>query len=407
VIGSDHIICDRFQAAYLSPSVVKALSMDPTINEFVLERTDSSLKELLAQLMCGDSVAIETGELSEIMSVCAILGNIELGEQLIEFVTTGDALTVSNCIDRFHQKKEFGLSSESELSFIASHFSEIALDSLQSLRFCDIAELLESENLCLESEDWLMNFLIDLGSDYFNPLGYVRLEFLKVDSIDRLFKPISSECVDNRLWSAIWRRCRYQLVYCADEIPKVRFKEVTPIAESPSCGLIHHLTDIYGGNVHERGVVEISCSSTQYNQCWQVVDYNWTSYWYSRSSANSWIQFDFKNREVFINRYALKPHNGTMNWPVQWTLAGSRDGTVWELIDSRNTRELVQGLDTKMFDCSNQSHEPRFYRYIRLTQTGHTSSGEHYFVLTNVEFFGSLIDRTKHSTSLDSLQERL
>jgi hypothetical protein len=170
--------------------------------------------------------------------------------------------------------------------------------------------------------------------------------------------------------------------------------------------LIHHLTDICGGNVHERGIVEISCSSTERNQCWQVVDYNWTDYWHSMNSANSWIQFDFKNREVFINRYALKPHKGSSNFLVQWTLAGPRDGTVWELIDSRNTQELVKALDSKMFDCSSQSNERRFYRYIRLTQTGKTSSGQDYLILTNVEFFGSLIDRTKHSTGLGSFQER-
>jgi hypothetical protein len=321
-------------------------------------------------------------------------------------VTTGDALTVSNCIDRYHQKNELGFSSGSELSFIAGHFFEFAIDSLQSLSFYEITELLEREDLCVESEDWLMDFLIDRGSDYLSLLGYVRLEFLKRESIDRLFEAVSSESVDSRLWSAIWRRCRHQLVYGSDEVPKTRFREVTPTAESPSCGLIHHLTDICGGNVHERGVVEISCSSTGYNQCWQVVDYNWTNFWYGRNSANSWIQFDFKNREVSINRYALKPHKGSVNWPVQWTLAGSRDGTAWESIDSRNTQELVQASDTKTFDCSDQSNDPRFYRYIRLTQTGKNSSGDHYLLLTNVEFFGSLIDRTKSPTHLVSSQER-
>jgi hypothetical protein len=40
----------------------------------------------------------------------------------------------------------------------------------------------------LESEDCLMNVLFDLGSDYFSRLGSARLEFLKVDSIDRLLQ---------------------------------------------------------------------------------------------------------------------------------------------------------------------------------------------------------------------------
>jgi hypothetical protein len=41
-------------------------------------------------------------------------------------------------------------------------------------------------------------------------------------------------------------------------------------------GIISHLRSFCGGNIHERGLVTITCSSTVKNQCWQVFDHGWT-----------------------------------------------------------------------------------------------------------------------------------
>jgi hypothetical protein len=169
-----------------------------------------------------------------------------------------------------------------------------------------------------------------------------------------------------------------------------RFKSIVRAPDSPFSGLIDHLTSICGGNVHERGVVEITCSSTGRNNCWQVANFDWNDYWHSSNSANSWIQFDFKNRDVSLTHYTLKSdgHNG--HHLLQWRLAGSRDGTTWESIDVRKTQELNGNYITKTFSCSVPSDGSRFYRYIRLTQTGKNSSGHDRLMLGNIEFFGTM-----------------
>jgi hypothetical protein len=195
------------------------------------------------------------------------------------------------------------------------------------------------------------------------------------------------------LWERLRIRCRHRLIYESSELASNCLRELiirSADAQFPFAGLIHHLTDICGGNVHRKGVVSITCSSTEENQCWQVVDYDWTNHWYSHSVPNSWIQFDFKDRVVSLTHYSLKSHHGSDYWFVQWTLSGSTDGNSWTILDRRNTQDMTARSITKIFECNERVPAREFYRYIRLTQTGKNSSSHHHFLLTNIDLFGSM-----------------
>jgi hypothetical protein len=157
--------------------------------------------------------------------------------------------------------------------------------------------------------------------------------------------------------------------------------------------LIHHLTKVCGGNVCERGIVDITCSSTVRNKCCQVADHDWNDYWYTNGVANSWIQFDFKNRCVSLAHSTLKS-GGSGYHLLEWTVAGSRDGVSWDPIDCRKTQELNDNYITKTFTLSASMSGTRFYRYIRLTQTGKNSSGCDFLMLAVVEFFGRMADHS-------------
>jgi hypothetical protein len=290
-------------------------------------------------------------------------------------------------------KSRFDCSIKSEADFIASHFSEFTIDALQDLKPSELEEIVGNEQLCLDNEDYLFDFLVELGSDYLSLVGYVQLEFLTPESIDQFFNTVSYSDVDKCVCSNICRRARHELVYDANEIPLNRFKSIIRLPDSRFSGLIAHLTSVCGGNVHERGLVEITCSSNSYNNCWQVVNYDWNGYWYSSNSANSWIQFDFKNREISLTHYTLKSDGESGNHLLQWTLAGSRDGQTWGSIDARDTQDLNGKFITKTYSCSVSSDGSRFYRYIRLTQTGKNSTGQDFLQLGNVEFFGRMHDQ--------------
>jgi hypothetical protein len=78
---------------------------------------------------------------------------------------------------------------------------------------------------------------------------------------------------------------------------------------------------------------------------------------------------------VALTHYSLKSDGDSVGHLVQWTVSGSNDEHSWTVIDRQNTQDLNGPFVTKLFECDERSVVPKFYRYIRLTQTGKTSLG--------------------------------
>jgi hypothetical protein len=79
---------------------------------------------------------------------------------------------------------------------------------------------------------------------------------------------------------------------------------------------------------------------------------------------------------------------------VEWTVSGSKDGNSWTIVDSQKTQALNGRFLTKLFECGDKSSDSPFYRYLRLAQTGKDSYGYDYLMLSNIEFFGSIVKST-------------
>jgi hypothetical protein len=255
-----------------------------------------------------------------------------------------------------------------------------------------IETILQRDSLRVPNEDWLLSLIFELGSQHHGLIRYIRFEFLNSESIDFFFDTMSIDELDYEIWERMRNRMRHRMVYDRDELFNSRFMDhVTRMPDSPWSGLISHLGELCSGNVHERGVIEITCSSNSRKHCWDVVNYDWNNYWFTNDSPNSWIQFDFKDWVVSLTHYSLKS-DGDNGWHLlKWEVCGSQDGNTWILLDRRHTTDLNGRYITKLFSCITGRDYARFYRYIRLQQTGKDSSGHYYLSLANIEFFGSMM----------------
>jgi hypothetical protein len=81
--------------------------------------------------------------------------------------------------------------------------------------------------------------------------------------INHFFEHFCFDEIDEQIVEQMQLRMRHPIVYQQNELPFHRFKDVgvNRSPESPWNGLIAHLTKLCGGNVHEKHVVEITCSS--------------------------------------------------------------------------------------------------------------------------------------------------
>jgi hypothetical protein len=105
-------------------------------------------------------------------------------------------------------------------------------------------------------------------------------------------------------------------------------------------------------------------------------------------NLNSWIRW-------FHRRDTLKSVGHGSIHLLQWKVEGSKNGQDWKQINNQNCQYLNGKYVTKTFRCES-SNVGRFYRFIRLTQTGANSGNSHYLILCNIKFYGALRSSQSH-----------
>ena len=185
-----------------------------------------------------------------------------------------------------------------------------------------------------------------------------------------------------------------QAEFVCDELKKrapPRQTREFPYDESKKLdGVIAYLTRECGGNVHSKGVVNVTVSSN--TECVKnVADFGANSYFLSKDEQNSWVCYDFKERRVIPTSYSVRsltwaPYG--QNWgsyhPRSWVIEVSNDQSSWTEIDRRdNNDDLKFEYEAANFKISRAPSNS--FRFFRFRHTGSQS-----LVLSLLEVFGSL-----------------
>jgi hypothetical protein len=157
---------------------------------------------------------------------------------------------------------------EYEICYVVNNFES----TLSTFALSDTLinhDILSSDSLQIENEDWLFHFIDDLGPLYSRLFGCVQFEYLNPTSIDYFFEHFNFDSMEEDILKQMRLRMRHPIVYQRNELPFHRFSNfsVNRSPESPWFGLIAHLTEFCGGNVHEKGLVEITSSSIDNSNC--------------------------------------------------------------------------------------------------------------------------------------------
>jgi hypothetical protein len=310
----------------------------------------------------------------------------ELDRRLFEFELSGEDLNERNAVSRLLIKSNRLLSIDEEVAFIASRLDEI--ESLNRLPPSLLEIVLESVSLRIETEDWLLELICGLGSEYDFLIRYVRCEFLSPAGIDKFIETVDVERIDSVLWASICSRLKNT---CTSSLDPERLKvQIFPHGSADLEGIIRHLTAKCGGNVHTKGSVAITASFANGSCAETIADFGQPSGWYSNATSGAWFMFEFNELSVSIDGYSL--NSGTTGYYLRtWELEVSNDKSSWVKIDGRATNELNGSNVTRYFACNSASTE--FYRFVRIRQTNTNHNGNWYLAIGNVEFFGRLQGR--------------
>jgi hypothetical protein len=392
VVNQMEFKCGMFQAAFISGYVHRLIAADCTVDRFEILNIENAhdFFDAVLALTRGESLNVCEANYRTIREITKALENQELLSLIDKSqIDSQGTLSLSNCISLLRRKYKCGMPCDAEVKFVASHFYELVGDQLGTLP-CAVLETVVSQN-CLQlwDEDSFLDFLLGYDDKYLSLLGYVECKFLSEAGMEDFLCYISTDCVTSQTWDSVCRRLVSGL--CNTTLPKYRFADLHgfPLREGEElCGILDALSKLFQGNVDTKGAVQITSSGDMMNKCRQVADAGWKEWWGSTDLMNSWICFDFKDRAVWLDQYAIKSHKGP-SWLLQWKLEGSLDGCDWVTLDKRNTSDLASEWAVKTFNCGVEGGV-RFFRYIRLRQTGKNAVQRNHLVFCNIEFFGTL-----------------
>jgi hypothetical protein len=352
--------------------------------------------EMLIGVCGGSDILINDSNKWDILSISRELENEEL-YLMIEEHTLKKSITIDNAVSRYLYNKSIGFTCSREIAFISSHFHELDHSTLLGLDSFDFDNFLSDSSLCVASEDSLFDFICDLGFEEFIGLfGFVRFEFLSIDRVVQFCEQIQEKTLS--LSSSVLRQLCCRLILPVDtsgvscDLSRYSTKCVFE-SSAPLSGIISYLTTKHGGNVSDRNVVTITASSTYGGFAKNAADLSADSCWYSNNEDNSWLRYDFKDMRIKPTHYSVRSRcNGALNdnYPKNWVVEISNDGSTWTTIDERrNNSDLKGGNLTRTFTVSPCD----YCRFIQIKQQGPTwfSGGIHYyFIISLFEIFGAV-----------------
>jgi hypothetical protein len=182
------------EAVLISPIIFEKLKMnpmDPTFSFVSDEISPKQLEQFLALIRdhnCESHNFSMKDEL-DFLSVCKSFGNDRLSLIILCSVHS------NSTSDIVSQKIEFDL--EIDIDSCASQFSSYSIDEVRNLSKQTLHNFLSSQSLGIESEDSLLQTLIDLGCDYFEFWCYIEVSFLSDEGISRFVDSLRFEELKN------------------------------------------------------------------------------------------------------------------------------------------------------------------------------------------------------------------
>lgn len=151
-------------------------------------------------------------------------------------------------------------------------------------------------------------------------------------------------------------------------------------------GIVAHLTREGGGNVHDKGMVNVTASSVSGFPPKNAADLGTSSEYQSGEQKGTWLCYDFKDRRVIPASYSLRSNNGRSGPAGEhrksWVIEVSNDGTgnSWTEIDRR---------DCDLNGAYKISRVPsEGMRFFRIRMTGQPCQ----IRIVSMELFGTLFE---------------
>ncbi|KAK8850239.1 hypothetical protein M9Y10_018364 [Tritrichomonas musculus] len=419
IVDNKQYRVNRFLADLLSPTITNYHYQDESIDTFTITTIDKFDKsetvstsnedyfESFLNLYKHDEIHINQTQIKYYSEYFLQLGNIpeylKLQGQLFDEITTDNVidhlLTISSILKQNHLSPSIQNDQICKLvKYCSEHFYELDKEKTMHLDLDILSEILFQDELKIEDEDTLLRFILEIyekDKKYAPLFEYIYFENVKDEALSEFFNEFDIEFLTNGTWSSIF----YRLIQSRKRPSKNgrcknehKFKIITKEKNNDFRGIMRYLSEECGGNIHDKGVVEITSNSYQSDSYHpkNLVDYGSNNFYAPKNQENVYVCFDFKDKQVQLTSYSIQSNRS--GWGSahlrNWVVEASNDRDNWDKIDEHSNDSTLNGYDIKATFDTKQTN--MFYRYIQIRQTGVSWSSNYYTYIPYLEFFGNL-----------------
>ena len=363
----------------------------------------SALLDLVEGLR--DKVTITEANFEELQNMCRELGFTGLDKELHAFrgKTWNDSVDAREVL----QLKERVMRHNKLLSEIQRQLSEVL--RWQRKTETEMQESVSRQFQCLERKvNDLECAYVKIPEEASRKMERALMDFAKRSDLDELARDLKQLKRSERtaqvapVKSAVKviepKRSALPPLKPAEPAPPVlnKRREFVYNESEKLDGVIAQLTRECGGNVHNKGIVNVTASSVanESNHPKNATEFETKQDFYSQNEPNSWICYDFKERRVIPTSYSARSSYGGPGGDnlKSWVIEVSNDRALWTEIDCRNNNNDLNGYYvTARFKISWIPRES--FRFFRLRQTGKNHRGNDRLELSSLEIFGTLFEK--------------
>ena len=389
---------NSFVANILSPNISKKLQENMNLAYYLINTKEIGDFNRIIKYGEMKTINIKEEENQYFTMIMKQLGNIN--EALRFSKEFQGEISYENVIQRIKTKKQLNVNSDKEIAYISSNFHDFHTKNPESIFELDvdtIEQIITNDQLKLFNEDELLDIILKLyikSKEYSILFSYIIFMNLSTQSIKEFNTKFDINDINNSIWESI--RCRLEQDISFES--KIAYKKSHRGSLNKRYTIkryehiIQHLSKYYHGNVHVKNAVQI-ISSSKYDdgeKVKNIVEQNNKDF-ATKNEIGSWIQLDFKKRNVLLDSYTLVTFNGNENDEhlKNWILEVSNDGENYKEIDRQENCDFLNGsLNRATFQVSCSTSQ----RFVCLRQTGKNWGGNYHLNLNQIEFSGFLYE---------------
>lgn len=438
IMNKEIFSVNRIIADFLSPIVRKIHAVDPALSAFEVKNEheyDKCYFRDVIRLAEFQQVELTDENIKPLQYFFTQLGNSELMESILYENNVNSSnlkekkptvLTKENVFQQLRLKHQIELSVKDEINYISSHLFELEsiIENHDDVLSFDLwREILSSHSICLSSEDWLFEYILQRSKkdrSFISLLEFVKLKELKTSSLHKFFSEVSLSELNSSLYSLIAdlvlntcdnvkdgkkkKSSRYFIPKDSikaekKEKPDTLIKKVIEFdGKNPLRGMFAYLrSKSHGSNIVDANLISITAAAINEqvdSDVRYLVDLNINSYYVSKDEENQWIKFDFRDRIAEVHCYTIKTNlNGGNDHLRNWVIeVSNNDQDYSQITREENNVTLNAPGNLVVYRILGRAIPGR---YVRIRQTGMNWAQRNLLVIAQMEFFGILIEKEK------------